>query len=127
MANATTAGEVTHLLRRVAAKPVELSPELAADFARTMSKGRLKALAETIIGSSGQRIDIITSLDKLLRSMSVRVLVGLQDRIIPWQQVTSLPPSASVHFFAQSGHMPQWDQTKDVLDLILSSTGEADD
>jgi pyruvate dehydrogenase E2 component (dihydrolipoamide acetyltransferase) len=127
MANATTAGEVAHLLRRVSAKPVELSSELAADIASTMSKGRLKALADTIIGSSGQRIDIIASLDKLSRSMPVRVLVGLHDRIIPWQQVTSLPPSVSVHFFAQSGHMPQWDQTKGVLDLILSHKGGSND
>lgn len=127
MANATTSGEVAHLLRRVAVKPVELSPELAADFASTMSKGRLKALADTLLGASGQCIDIIASLDKLSRVMPVRVLVGLHDRIIPWQQVTSLPPSVCVHFFAQSGHMPQWDQTKDVLDLILSSIGGSDD
>jgi len=127
MAHATTAGEVTHLLRRVAAKPVELSPELAAGFASTMSKGRLKALAEAIVGSSGQRTDIIASLEKLARLIPVHVLVGLHDRIIPWQQVTSLPPTAGVHFLAQSGHMPQWDQTKDVLDLLLSFAGGAND
>lgn len=127
MANATTAGEVTHLLRRIAAKPVELSPELAADFANSMSKGRLKALTDAIVGSSGQRTDIIASLEKLTRLIPVHVLVGLHDRIIPWQQVTSLPPAAGVHFLAQSGHMPQWDQTKDVLDLLFSFAGAAND
>lgn len=127
MAQATTAGELTHLLRRVAAKPVELSPVLVAEFAATMAKGRLKDLAEAVVGPSGQRSDIIASLEKLSRSISVRVLVGLQDRIIPWQQVTSLPPSIGVHFLAQSGHMPQWDQAKDVVDLVLNVAGGSND
>lgn len=127
MAQATTAGELTHLLRRVAAKPVELSPALVAEFAATMAKGRLRDLAEAVVGPSGQRADIIASLERLARSMPVRVLVGLQDRIIPWQQVTSLPPSIGVHFLAQSGHMPQWDQAKDVTDLVLKFAGGSND
>ncbi len=123
MAQATTAGEITHLLRRIAARPVEVSPVLAAAFAATMAKGRLKDLAEAVAGPSGQRTDIIASLEKLSRSTPVRVLFGLQDRIIPWQQVTSLPASIGVHFLAQSGHMPQWDQAKDVIDLVLNFAG----
>jgi len=127
MAHATTAGEVSHLLRRIAAKPVELSPELAAEFAKTMAQGRLKALAAAIVGPSGQMIDIVPGLEKLSRARPVRVLVGLLDRIIPWQQATTLPPSIAVHFLGQSGHMPQWDQAKDVLDLISSSIGGSHD
>jgi len=127
MAQATTAGEITHLLRRISAKPVELSPALAAEFAATMAKGRLKELADAVVGSSVQRTDIISSLEKLSRSMPVRVLFGLQDRIIPWQQVTSLPPSIGVHFLAQAGHMPQWDQAKDVIDLVVNFAGGPND
>ncbi|ASV83851.1 e3 binding domain protein [Ochrobactrum quorumnocens] len=127
MALATSAGEITHLLRRIAAKPVELSPVLVSEFAATMAKGRLKNLAEAVVGPSGQRTDIIASLEKLSRLMPVRVLVGLQDRIIPWQQVTALPPSIGVHFLAQSGHMPQWDQAKDVTDLVLNFAGGSND
>jgi pyruvate dehydrogenase E2 component (dihydrolipoamide acetyltransferase) len=127
MANATTAGEVSHLLRRIAAKPVELSPELAAEFAKTMAKGRLKALSAAIVGPSGQTSDIVPALEKLSRAKPVRVLVGLLDRIIPWQQTTALPSSIAIHFLGQSGHMPQWDQSKEVLDLIINSTGGSHD
>ena len=124
MAQATSAGEIAHLLRRIAAKPVELTAALAGEIAATMAKGRLKELAKAIIGPSGQRADIVASLDRQSRSKPVRVLFGLQDRIIPWQQVTVLSPFIGVHFFAQSGHMPQWDETKDVLALILGVMGE---
>ncbi|WP_374788583.1 acetoin dehydrogenase dihydrolipoyllysine-residue acetyltransferase subunit [Brucella oryzae] len=124
MAQATSAGEVAHLLRRVAAKSVELTAALAGEIAATMANGRLKELAKAIIGPSGQRADIVALLERQSRSKPVRVLFGLQDRIIPWQQVTALSPFIGVHFFAQSGHMPQWDETKDVLDLILSVMGE---
>ncbi|MDH7786070.1 pimeloyl-ACP methyl ester carboxylesterase [Ochrobactrum sp. 19YEA23] len=127
MANATTAGEVSHLLRRIAAKPVELSPELAAEFAKTMAKGRLKALSAAIVGPSGQTSDIVPALERLSRAKPVRVLVGLLDRIIPWQQATALPSSIAVHFLGQSGHMPQWDQSKEVLDLIINATGGSHD
>ena len=121
MANASSAGEVSHLLRRIAARPPELSPQLAAQFAATMAAGRLKALAGAIVGPSGQRSDIVPALTQLARAKSIRVLVGLQDRIIPWQQVTNLPAQVAVHLLAQSGHMPQWDQTKDVLDILIQA------
>lgn len=127
MAQAKSAGEVTHLLRRIAAKPVELSPALLADLAATMATGRLIDLAEAIVGPSGQRVEIVAALDKLSRSLPVRVLVGLQDRIIPWEQVTELPPSIGVHFLAQSGHMPQWDQAKEVIELISNFAGSSND
>lgn len=127
MAQAKSAGEVAHLLRRIAAKPVELSPAMLADLAATMATGRLIDLADAIVGPSGQRVEIVAAVDKLARSLPVRVLVGLQDRIIPWQQVTELSPFIGVHFLAQSGHMPQWDQAKEVIELLSKFTGGSDD
>jgi pyruvate dehydrogenase E2 component (dihydrolipoamide acetyltransferase) len=38
-----------------------------------------------------------------------------------------LPSSIAIHFLGQSGHMPQWDQSKEVLDLIINSTGGSHD
>jgi len=127
MAHAKSAGEVAHLLRRIAAKPVELSSALLADLAATMATGRLKDLADAIVGPTGQRVEIVAAIDKLSRSLPVRVLVGLQDRIIPWQQVTVLPPSTGVHFLAQSGHMPQWDQAKEVIELLSKLAGDSNE
>lgn len=124
MAYATSGGEISHLLRRVVAKPADISSALAAEFAEIMSKGRLKELADAVVGVSGQRADILAELEKLSQKIPVKVLFGTQDRIIPWEQIASLPPAVSVHLLAQSGHMPQWDQTKEVLSIIKRVGGD---
>jgi len=32
-------------------------------------------------------------------------------------------PSARLHWFEHSGHFPMWDEPRETIDLILSSTG----
>ena len=123
MASAGTPGEVAHLLRRISARGAGLSQEAYAGIARQMSSGRLKALADDVVGPSGQRFDVLPALERLAKRMPVHVVVGLQDRIIPWQQATALPPAVSVHFMANSGHMPQWDQARDFIDLLRAIDG----
>jgi pyruvate dehydrogenase E2 component (dihydrolipoamide acetyltransferase) len=119
MAYAKVPGEVSHLLRRQAVQPAELSPQALGAFAAELSRGRLKPLAEAAVGQSGQRVDTLGVINRLVQSIPLRVLFGLEDRIIPWQQVTALPPAAAIHLFARAGHMPQWDKTRDVLDILL--------
>jgi pimeloyl-ACP methyl ester carboxylesterase len=118
IATATSAGEVAHLLRRLSATGVGLSPAALADVAREMAKGRLGALAEDVVGPLGQRIDILPAIGKLSRTMPLRVIFGLQDRIIPWSQVTALPPTVAIHLMAGSGHMPHWDELRPFLAII---------
>lgn len=120
MAGARTAGEVAHLLRRLSVNGVELSDAALSALAADLAKGRLVALAEAIAGPSGQRVDSLSALHKLTASVPVRVLFGLEDKIIPWKHVLSLPPRVAVHLLSRSGHMPQWDQTKDVVDILLA-------
>lgn len=120
MANAASAGEVSHLLRRLTVQPVELSDTALSAIATQMAARRLVALADDVAGPSGQRVDMLGALDKLAQRLPVRILFGLQDRIIPWQQVTGVSPFAAIHLLARSGHMPQWDQTKDVLNILLA-------
>lgn len=117
MANATTPGEIAHLLRRLS-RDLALSSTAIEHIAKQMRQRRLTALAEDVIGASGQRIDVLPRLAELSRRMPVRVVVGLEDRIIPWQQITALPPSVAVHLMGRSGHMPQWDQTGDLLGIL---------
>lgn len=118
MANAKAPGEVAHLLRRLSVSRVELSDMALQALADELSRGRLVALAEAAVGAAGQRADILRAIEKLSMDMPVRVLFGLEDKIIPWTQVQRLPSRVAIHLLARSGHMPQWDQSGEVLDII---------
>ncbi|WP_337270195.1 acetoin dehydrogenase dihydrolipoyllysine-residue acetyltransferase subunit [Oryzifoliimicrobium ureilyticus] len=120
MANVKAAGEAAHLLRRLSVNRVDLSEAALDALAASLAKGRLKDLAEAISGPSGQKVDILPMIERLSAVMPVRVLFGTEDRIIPWMHILALPPRVAIHLLQRSGHMPQWDQTKDVLDIILS-------
>ncbi|WP_139790751.1 acetoin dehydrogenase dihydrolipoyllysine-residue acetyltransferase subunit [Rhizobium rhizosphaerae] len=120
MAGARHPGEVAHLLRRLSVQGMALSENALVKLTKTLSAGRLKALAGNLSGPFGQRIDTIGLLQALPAQLPVRVLFGLDDRIIPWTQVAALPPRVAIHLLARAGHMPHWDQTREVLDIILS-------
>lgn len=123
MAWATAPGEVSHLLRRLSVQPVELSSPALAQLASELSRGRLRRLAEAVVGRAGQRVDTLGAINELTGSLPLKVVFGLEDRIIPWQQVTALPPTVAIHLLARSGHMPQWDQARDVVDIVVNQGG----
>lgn len=118
MAAASSPGEVAHLLRRVALREQALSVAALDRFAAEAGRGRLKALTGHILGPGGQRVDLLPALGEFTQRMPVRVAFGLQDRIIPWQQVTALPPAVAIHLIAASGHMPHWDRPREVAALL---------
>ncbi|MFQ6158046.1 acetoin dehydrogenase dihydrolipoyllysine-residue acetyltransferase subunit [Sinorhizobium meliloti] len=120
MAGARASGEVAHLLRRLSVNGIELSEAALEAIAADLARGRLSALADSVAGPSGQRVDSLMALQKLVGSIPVRVLFGLEDRIIPWRHILALPPRVAIHLLSRSGHMPQWDQPKDVLEILLS-------
>nr|WP_314092982.1 acetoin dehydrogenase dihydrolipoyllysine-residue acetyltransferase subunit [uncultured Shinella sp.] len=120
MAQAQAPGEVAHLLRRLSVNGVDLSDATLAALVTDLSRGRLLALAGAIAGASGQKVDGLAAIGKLSGRVPVRVLFGLEDRIIPWKHVLALPPTVAIHLLARSGHMPQWDQTRDVLDILTA-------
>lgn len=120
MARATVAAEVSHLLRRLSVNPVQLSDGALAALAADLARGRLVGLAAAVAGPSGQKVDSLAKLEKMAGSLETRLIFGLEDRIIPWRHVTSVSPRVAIHLLSRSGHMPQWDQPKDVLDILLS-------
>jgi len=130
LAHTQTPGELAHFLRRLSLNAVEPSEAALAALARQLARGRLVALAEALVGTRGsngtrtQKIDTLAAIAKLSSKLPVRVLFGLEDRIIPWQQILALPPTVAIHLLARSGHMPQWDQSRDVLDILTIFNGE---
>lgn len=117
MAEATTAGEVAHLLRLLGPKADGLSDFVLASMAAQLAQGRLKALAQALVGPQGQKIDILRGLAKLAGKLPVRALIGTEDRIIPAAHAFNLPPHVAVHFLT-AGHMAHWDLPRETLSLL---------
>jgi pimeloyl-ACP methyl ester carboxylesterase len=116
LARAHTAGGLTHLLRRLSPRPPVLSSVQVAQMAAQTARGRLVALAHSLVADGRQQVDIVPDLAAL--PMRVRVIWGLEDRIIPWTQAARLPTRVAVHFVPGAGHMPHWDAPHHVAELF---------
>jgi pyruvate dehydrogenase E2 component (dihydrolipoamide acetyltransferase) len=119
MADPRTAGEVAHLLRRLSDRPLSLSVAAIEQLHASLAKGRLKALAGSILGPLGQALDLVPAVEAVSRTMPVRVLVGHQDRIMDWRDALRLPSRVAVHHFPSAGHMPHWDAPAEVHDILV--------
>ena len=111
-----TAGALRHLLRRLTVRPAQLTAAQLDALASELSRGRLVALADALADEGGQQIDITGDLHAA--AMPVRVVWGIQDRIIPWTQVKEAGSRAAVHLIQDAGHVPHWDQPAEVAALF---------
>ncbi len=123
MAARPSAGALRHLLRRLTAQPAPLSDPAVAALVAALGAGRLDGLAADAFGPGGQLVDIVEPLARLARRIEVRVVVGLEDRIIPWRQVETLPSAVAIHLVAGAGHMPHWDRPAEVAALFERTAG----
>jgi pyruvate dehydrogenase E2 component (dihydrolipoamide acetyltransferase) len=117
MAHVATGGGLAHLLRRIAFRPPLLSPrQLDVMAAMIGSSKRLKNLAGALVRDGRQQIDIVSDLAVI--EGKVRVVWGLEDRIIPWSQAVRAGSGIPVHFISEAGHMVQWDQPQKLAALF---------
>lgn len=77
----------------------------------------LQALVSRFAVRGVQQVDVRPALESL--RMPIFVFWGRLDRIIPWQHALNLPPSVSLHLFADAGHMPQWENGSVVSQALL--------
>ena len=120
MASPGSAGEVAHLLRRLGSRAAPMSPAAIEALTAELTKGRLKALADSLCGTVGQTLDLVPVIERLARSTPLRVITGHRDRIVAWQDACRLSPHVAVHHFPDAGHMPHWDFAADVADILLT-------
>lgn len=111
-----SSGALQHLLRRLAVRPAALTTAQLDALVAELSRGRLNALADTLVDDAGQQVDITGDLRAL--AMPVRVVWGVQDRIIPWTQVTQAGGPVAIHLIQDAGHVPHWDQPAEVAALF---------
>ena len=116
IANVRAAGALQHLLRRLAVRPAVLTPAQQDALVAELSRGRLIGLCAHLVDEGGQQLDITADLRAL--TMPVRVVWGLQDRIIPWTQVSQAGSRTAIHLIQDAGHVPHWDQPAEVAALF---------
>ncbi|WP_428390297.1 acetoin dehydrogenase dihydrolipoyllysine-residue acetyltransferase subunit [Lichenicoccus sp.] len=109
-------GALQHLLRRLSVRPATLTTAQQEALVAELSRGRLVGLSELIVDTHGQQVDITTDLRAC--AMPVRLVWGLQDRIIPWTQVSQAPSRSAIHLIQDAGHVPHWDQPAEVAALF---------
>lgn len=116
VAGVTTDGALAHLLRRLARRPPQLSRAQLGGMVRDFAKGRLKELAADLAAHGRQGVDIVPDLAAIPDPL--RIIWGLEDRIIPWTQVAAAPSRAAIHLISDAGHMPQWDKPEELAALL---------
>jgi len=116
IARVRAAGALRHLLRRLTVRPAQLTPAQLDALASELSRGRLIGLADALVDDGGQQVDITGDLHAA--AMPVRVVWGVQDRVIPWTQVKEAGSRAAVHLIQDAGHVPHWDQPAEVAALF---------
>ncbi len=109
-------GALSHLLRRLVVRPAAITPEQLATLAAELGRGRLTRLADSLVDDGGQQVDITADLRAL--RVPVRVVWGLQDRIIPWIQAKEAGSRCAIHLIPDAGHVPHWDQPAEVAALF---------
>lgn len=111
-----SSGALQHLLRRLVVRPALLTAAQLDALAGELGRGRLTGLADTLVDEGGQQIDITADLRAL--TMPVRIVWGVQDRIIPWTQVSQAGSRCAIHLIQDAGHVPHWDQPAEVAALF---------
>jgi pyruvate dehydrogenase E2 component (dihydrolipoamide acetyltransferase) len=123
LARARGPGEVAHLLDRMTDGPNGLSEAAIATIAETLAQGRLARLADSLLGESGQAVNIRAALARLAERMPVHMILGHRDRILDWRESLDVSPRIAIHHLPRAGHMPQWEALADVAAILQRVIG----
>ena len=118
MAQPKSAKDVGTYLDMLTEKPNGLSQSAIEAVFKELSKGRLTALAQDLIEPDQNHFEDLTQLAK---EIPIRILVGQNDRILHTLDPFKLPADIAFHSFADTGHMPHWDNPRGVLEIILAA------
>ncbi|MEM1428698.1 MAG: alpha/beta fold hydrolase [Pseudomonadota bacterium] len=126
LADPGSAGEVEHLLGRMVAGRLPLSPQGIDDLFAELSRGRLVALAEALLGRRGQAVSLRAPLARLADRLPVRLILGHRDAIVPWEAALDVSPRIAIHHMPGVGHVPHWEAPDEVLAILLAASGDGE-
>lgn len=119
LSSASTHGELAHALRLLTKNINLITDKIVAHTFKKLPSKRLVALASSLISfNKTQTIDLISNINQISNDLDLSILIGHYDKIIRWQDVFNLNSNISIHHFNNSGHMPQWESSEEVVNLI---------
>ncbi|CAB3762613.1 acetoin dehydrogenase dihydrolipoyllysine-residue acetyltransferase subunit [Paraburkholderia humisilvae] len=114
-------------LKELFADPSQLDDVFVATAEQQLAdaevRARLAALADTFFPDGAQSLDLRGVLAAL--TVPVRVIWGLQDRILPARHAEGLPGRVAVHRFARVGHLPQLEARDEVAVIVAQNIASA--
>lgn len=122
LAQARSAGEVSHLLDRITEGPHGLSSAMLAQIHANVARRRLTDLADALVGGSGQAVSIRAELAELAERIPVHLIVGHRDRILDWREMLDISPKIATHHMPRAGHSPHWEALAEVTAIIADIT-----
>lgn len=120
LTQATDRTTLTPWLKELVARPEWIDEGFIASAQQQVSsvqkRAMLAAVAETFFPDGRQKLDLRAVLATL--AIPVRVVWGVQDRIMPITHAEGLPGRVALHRFAGVGHMPQLEAAAEVAAIV---------
>jgi pimeloyl-ACP methyl ester carboxylesterase len=114
-------------LKELFADPAQMDDRFVATAEQQLSnppvRARLAALAECFFPDGAQSLDLRSALATLM--LPVRVVWGMQDRILPARHADGLPGRVAVHRFARVGHLPHVEARDDAAWIVAQQVAGA--
>lgn len=121
---ASSEASLTPWLQLTVKDEAQLNPAFVKGLLRRRLDPGIRQAQERLVASlfpdSTQSFSIRQKLSKL--SMPVKVVFGVDDRIIPARHTRGLPGTVAVHLFENVGHMPHIEARSSLLQLLLENT-----
>lgn len=119
MSNASTNEALERELQKLTASGMSPSASFIDQLRLSLANkaADVRQLCETVSRNGVQQLNIKP--DLVAPPCPCTILHGRRDAIIPWQHVLNAPAHIALHLFADAGHMPQWEASKLVADIVL--------
>lgn len=79
-------------------------------------RSQLEKICESAFRNGVQQVNIVRDLAE--SSIPARVIQGRLDAIVPWTHCLNAPPRIALHLLPDAGHMPQWEASALVAEVI---------
>ena len=117
LANVKDMENLRALLAMLGPKANAIPEAAASNMLEELSRGRLHDLVDELLDGNSSRLDILPLLAEIGEKLSVSVIVGTQDQVVPRDHLFRLPSYINIHV-VNAGHVPHWDAPAEIAALL---------